>query len=110
MWRTKCIGKSVLRISAEPGESLITMRLEGKVIGPWVEECRRAWHAIRAELGSRKLRLDVRGVTFMDGRGTALLREIHKLSGAEVLADCPLTKYFAQLIMGDVETEENGGV
>jgi hypothetical protein len=85
------------------------MRLEGKVIGPWVDECRRAWHAIRAELGSRKLRLDLRGVMFMDGRGTALLREIHKLSGAEVLADSPLTKYFAERIMRYVETEENEG-
>jgi hypothetical protein len=85
------------------------MRLEGKVIGPWVDECRRAWHAIRAELGSRRLRLDLRGVMFMDGRGTALLREIHKQSGAEVLADSPLTKYFAERIMRNAETEENEG-
>jgi hypothetical protein len=86
------------------------MRLEGKVIGPWVEECRRAWHAIRAELGSKKLRLDLRGVTFMDGRGTSLLQQIHWNSGAEVLADSPLTKYFAERITRDVETEGNEGV
>ena len=94
----------------EPAESLVTMRLEGKVIGPWVEECRHAWHAIRAELGSRKLRLDLRGVTFMDGRGTALLREIHKLGEARILADSPLTKYFAERIMRNVQTEEKEGV
>jgi ABC-type transporter Mla MlaB component len=86
------------------------MRLEGKVVGPWVNECHRAWQAIRAELGMKKLRLDIRSVTFMDSRGIALLREIRKLSGAEVLADCPLTKYFAQRIMQEVETEGNLGV
>jgi anti-anti-sigma regulatory factor len=88
----------------------VTMRLEGKVVGPWVNECHRAWQAIRAELGMKKLRLDIRSVTFMDSRGIALLREIRKLSGAEVLADCPLTKYFAQRIMQEVETEGNLGV
>jgi anti-anti-sigma regulatory factor len=100
----------VLRISAEPTESVVTMRLEGKVVGPWVDECHRAWQAIRVELGLKKLRLDVRGVTFMDSRGITLLREIRKLSGAEVLADCPLTKYFAERIMQEVETEGNEGV
>ena len=100
----------MLRISAEPTESLVTMRLEGKVVGPWVDECHRAWHAIRAELGSKKIRLDVRGVTFMDGRGTALLQEIQQMSGAEVVADSPLTKYFAERIMREIKNTEKEGV
>ena len=86
------------------------MRLEGKVVGPWVDECHRAWHAIRAELGSKKIRLDVRGVTFMDSRGTALLQEIQRMSGAEVLADSPLTKYFAERIMREIKNTEKEGV
>lgn len=86
------------------------MRLEGKVVGPWVDECHRAWHAIRAELGSKKIRLDVRGVTFMDGRGTALLQEIQRMSGAEVVADSPLTKYFAERILREIKNAENEGV
>lgn len=86
------------------------MRLEGKVIGPWVEECHRTWDAIRADLGTKKLRLDVRGVTFMDDRGTALLRKIHRMSSAEVLANSPLTKYFAERIKREIEKTENGGV
>jgi len=86
------------------------MRLEGKVIGPWVEECQRTWESIRAEIGEKKLRLDLRGVTFVDGRGTAALREIRRASGAEVLADSPLTKYFAGRIIGEMENSENEGV
>lgn len=94
----------------EPADSLVTIRLEGKVIGPWVEECHRTWDAIRADLGTKRLRLDVRGVTFMDDRGTALLRKIHRMSGAEVLANSPLTKYFAERIKREIEKAENGGV
>ena len=86
------------------------MRLEGEVIGPWVEECRRTWDAIQADLGPKKLRLDLRGVTFMDDRGTALLRQIHRMSGAEVLANSPLTKYFADHIKRKIEKTEVEGV
>jgi hypothetical protein len=86
------------------------MRLEGKVVGPWVEECHRTWDAIRGDLGSKKLRLDVRGVMFMDERGTALLRQIHRMSGAEVLANSPLTKYFAEQIRREIKKNENEGV
>lgn len=86
------------------------MRLEGRVVGPWVDECHRAWHSIQKELGAKKFRLDLRGVMFMDDRGTKLLREIHRTSGAEVLADSPLTKYFAQRITREIERNESEGV
>ena len=94
----------------EPGDFLVTMRLEGKVVGPWVEECHRTWDVIREDLGSKKLRLDVRGVMFMDKRGTALLRQIHGMSGAEVLANSPLTNYFAEQIVREIKQFENEGV
>ena len=107
MWLTKCIPCSVLRISVEPGSDALTIRLDGKVIGAWVEECQRAWRELRPNLGSKKVRLDLRNVTFVDERGTDLLREIHRTSGAEILADSPLTKYFAERIMRE---EEKKGV
>jgi len=86
------------------------MRLEGKVVGPWVQECRRAWQVIREELGAKKLQLDLRGLTFVDESGTKLLREIHRASRAEILANSPLTKYFAERILQEPEKTENEGV
>jgi hypothetical protein len=86
------------------------MRLEGKVVGPWVEECRRAWGTLQTELGSKKLCLDMRGVTYVDDIGTRLLQEIHRMTGAKVLADSPLTKYFAERIMRAVELNGTEGV
>ena len=109
-WSTKCNQQDVLRISVESADSWVAMRLEGKVIGPWVEECHRAWESIRANLGLKQLRLDLRGVTFVDGRGTEVLREIQRASGAEVLADSPLTKYFAEQIKKKIEKTEEEGV
>jgi hypothetical protein len=100
----------VLRILVESTDSWVAMRLEGKVIGPWVEECHRAWESIRADLGSKQLRVDLRGVTFVNGRGTEMLREIQQASGAEVLADSPLTKYFAEQIKTKIEKAVDEGV
>jgi ABC-type transporter Mla MlaB component len=94
----------------EPADRQVTVRLEGKVVGPWVEECDRAWQGVRAELGSKKLRLDLCGLSFMDAKGTALLREIYRTSRAEILADTPLTKYFAERIAREAESTEDEGV
>ena len=85
------------------------MKLEGKVVGPWVDECHRVWQATLAELGTKRIRLDLRGVLFLDDRGTNLLREIHRTAGEEVVADSPLTKYFAEQIKGEIETGGNKG-
>jgi anti-anti-sigma regulatory factor len=100
----------VLRISVEPADRQVTLRLEGKVVGPWVEECHRAWQGVHAELGSKKLRLDLCGLSFMDEAGAGLLREIYRTSGAEILADTPLTKYFAERIAREGESTEDKGV
>jgi hypothetical protein len=61
-------------------------------------------------LGSKKLRLDLCGLSFMDAKGTALLREIYRTSRAEILADTPLTKYFAERIAREAESTEDEGV
>jgi hypothetical protein len=39
--------------------------------------------------------LDICGVTFADHKGARILREIVKVTGAEVVSDSPLTQYFA---------------
>jgi hypothetical protein len=51
------------------------MKLEGKMVGPWVEEYRRAWLALLPSLQSQRFCLDLRGLTFVEASGTQLLRE-----------------------------------
>jgi len=64
-----------------------------------VDELSRTWQNLAPSLGSRKLSIDLRGVTFMDLAGRHLLAEIHAKTGAEFLADTPMTKYFAEEAM-----------
>lgn len=72
-----------------------TIQLEGKLSGPWVQECARTWHSLAASLGPKELRLDLRGVAFVDAKGRQLLQEIHQITNASFLADTPLTRHFA---------------
>jgi anti-anti-sigma regulatory factor len=85
----------MLRITIHEGARAQTIQLEGKIVGPWVEEFNRTWHSLAPSLGSKELRLDLRGVAFVDARGRQLLREIYQKTNACFLADSPLTRYFA---------------
>ena len=72
------------------------MKIEGKLAGPQVPELQRAWLELAPSLTEKKLLVDLRGVTYVDGTGRNLLADIHAYTGAEFLADTPLTKYFAE--------------
>lgn len=71
------------------------LKLEGKVAGPWVSELDRTWQSLAPSLDSRKLVVDLCGVVHMDSEAVRLLAEIHEKTGADFLADSPITKYFA---------------
>lgn len=86
----------MLRITIHEGAKAQTIQLEGKIIGPWVEEFSRTWHSLAPSLGSKKLHLDLRGVAFVDAEGRRLLQEIYQKTNACFLADSPLTRYFAE--------------
>jgi anti-anti-sigma factor len=55
----------------ETDERTVTLRLEGQITGPWVDELRRACEKF---LGNgHRLLLDLTEVTFADATGVALL-------------------------------------
>ena len=49
----------------------ITLKLEGRVVGPWVEELRRICEPLLAE--DRALKLDLAEVSYADAEGVAAL-------------------------------------
>jgi hypothetical protein len=97
-YRQETKSKHMLKITIKDGETVQTIRLEGKIVGPWVEEFDRAWHAMEID-GSKQLRLDLCGVDFVDDRGRRLLQDIYRKTHASFLANSPLTHYFADEAM-----------
>ncbi len=80
------------------------LKIEGKLAGARVSELERAWQALAPSLGSRRLSVDIRGVTFVDDTGKRALAEIHSKARAEFLADTPLTKHFAEEAQQGIRT------
>jgi ABC-type transporter Mla MlaB component len=97
----------MLRITTHEEAKAVTLRLEGSVAGPVLAEFYRTWHALAASLGSRKLSVDLCGVTFVDEAGRRLLAEIHNTTAAQFLADTPFTKYFAEQASRGTSRSEN---
>ena len=85
----------MLKISIKDDSPVATLKIEGKLVGPWAMELERTWHDLWASANQMPLRLDIRGVTFADQKGTHILREIVRETGAAILSDSPLTQYFA---------------
>jgi hypothetical protein len=85
----------MLRITLQENEKVHSMKLEGKIAGPWVEEFNRSWQSLEPLPSSRELQLDLREVAFVDAKGRELLRKIYQQTNACFLTDSPLTRYFA---------------
>lgn len=84
------------------------MKLEGKIVGPWVVECKNAWLALQSSLSTRKLTLNLCDVTFVDESGLALLREIYRATRADMLTNSPLTKHFADQVTRSTTKRKKG--
>jgi ABC-type transporter Mla MlaB component len=75
----------MLRISQAQGyDSIWTLRLEGKLVGPWVTELARSCNELAWSPDC--LRLDLSAVTFVDRLGLALLHDL--LGRGVTLAAC----------------------
>jgi hypothetical protein len=99
----------MLKITVAESKSAQTIKLEGKIVGPWVEELNRIWHSLTPSLGSKDLRLDLCNVAFVDNKGRQLLREIYQQTNARFLTDSPLTQYFADDAMqSSLKNREEG--
>ena len=64
----------ISRIESLSGE--VVLRLEGSLIGPWVDELRRSCAAVCNN--GRQLSLDLTEVLFADSKGLALLRTLRR--------------------------------
>src|SRR5580692_2142232 len=67
---------AMLRITVvESSKIAVTLRLEGRITGPWVEELRTACE-VHSFPNDVQLSLELADISFADAKGIALLREL----------------------------------
>jgi outer membrane protein len=86
----------MLRIYIDRSPESTTLRLEGKLAGPWVNELEHCWQDVLAT-PRKSLRVDLHDVTFVAAEGKALLARMHK-QGVELIAAGPMTRSIVEEI------------
>ena len=95
----------MLRITTDKTCRAVTLRLEGRLAGPWVTLLADCWRKERADADARELLVDLNGVTFIDSAGRACLARIHEEGAAFVADDLEIRAIVAE-IAGQVNKTE----
>ena len=66
----------MLRITATTEKGAPALKLEGRVGGPWVDELRDSWSTLAKSEDADSVKIDMRGVSYVDHRGADLLVEM----------------------------------
>ena len=75
----------MLKITTHRSDDSTRITLEGRLVGPWIEELERCWREAEQTAAGRRLIVDLTGVTFVEPEGKALLTRISQ-AGAELIA------------------------
>jgi anti-anti-sigma regulatory factor len=87
----------MLRITLDKNSRATTLRLEGRLTGPWVEELERAWRAVTSEPTDGRVSVDLTDVTFVGEEGKRLL-EVMYGEGAKLKASGCVTRRLVEEI------------
>ena len=79
---------AMLRITNTTSPEGVTVVLEGRLAGPWVDELARCWKALTTTQDAGSICVQLDGVTFIDVAGKVLLRTMHEEGAALAASGC----------------------
>jgi ABC-type transporter Mla MlaB component len=89
----------MLRITIHNEATKTRFIIEGRLVGPWVDELRKCWRAARLHENCPKLQVDLTSVTLIDSEAKKLLAEMHR-NGARLFAVGLMTQAIIEEIIG----------
>ena len=91
----------MLRIYIHDEMPVTSFVLEGKLVGPWVQELEKGWESAWAAHPSRMMLVDLADVSFIDSEGRALLSRMRQ-KGVKLLSNGVLIN----AIVADIEAQQ----
>lgn len=88
----------MLRIRVHGNPRVLTLKLEGRLAGPWLLEMEECWRSVVASQREPVVRVDLTELTSIDAAGKVCLAVLHR-QGAEFIAPDFLTKALVAEIM-----------
>lgn len=92
----------VLRISVDENPGALSLIVEGRLVGPWVDELQRLCQERGAPGSGSATTIDLCGVTAMDARGQALLDDLFR-RGATLRCSDVMNQYLVEQIARPAE-------
>jgi anti-anti-sigma regulatory factor len=89
----------VMKVTTEKHAAPATLKVEGRLAGPWVRELEKTWLDVTAEEEGREVVADLSDVTFIDAQGWDLLERMME-SGADLQAHELLPRY----VIGEIKS------
>ncbi|MBO0725545.1 MAG: hypothetical protein J2P52_08095 [Blastocatellia bacterium] len=99
----------MMRITQHRDGEAITLKIEGRLTGEWVDEMERCWNEVKND--THLLRIDLTGVTCIDAAGRELLARMFA-SGAAAVAVNVMTRAVIEQITNNLwkfENKQTGG-
>jgi len=94
----------MLRIYIHDEVPVTSIVVEGKLVGPWVEELEKCWETVMAAHSRKSMLVDLMHVTFIDSEGRALLTRMRR-KGAKLLSSGVLINS----IVAEIEAQGSNG-
>jgi len=88
----------MLRVTIHDDGETLTLRLEGKLTGPWVREAEMCWRQKLVESPLPVRRFDLTGVTMIDAAGKTFLAAAHAQGAELVVSGCLMRAIVAEII------------
>jgi anti-anti-sigma factor len=67
----------MLKITINTNRRIVTLKLEGKLAGPWVPELERVWQAALTDPACKSIVVELCDVTFIDAEARDLLARVY---------------------------------
>jgi hypothetical protein len=87
----------MLRITIHNDPRTRTFQLEGRLVGPWVDELQHCWQDALATPGAPAVRFDLTGVTFIDPAGKEFLAARYDEGAELIVAGCFMRALAAEI-------------
>ena len=80
----------MLRITVQNDEQTVTLQLEGRLAGPWLEELDETFQRALAGKRQPKIEVDLTGLISIDRGGKTYLESMHHRGVEFIVGDCEM--------------------
>jgi anti-anti-sigma regulatory factor len=87
----------MMRVTIHESPGGLTLKLEGKLAGPWAHEAQACWQRTLASHPEPSLCIDLSGVTMIDQAGKSFLAAAHAQGTRFVASGCLMRAIIAEM-------------